>query len=62
MPYITYYTPIVQDKHGCFRVNGATKTDKDEAIRLTKQHVSFRDKETKIIRVDETEEFVYSTI
>lgn len=47
-----YFSPVVESKGSCFIVNGATSTDKDEAIRLTKKHVAFKDEETKIIRID----------
>ena len=53
---VIYYRPIVAPSKGnWFYVNGATLKNRDEAIRKTKQHVSFRDPETRIARIDEIE-------
>lgn len=56
---VKFYTPIVKPVVGsCFSVNGATNRDEDEAIRLTKRHVEFRNPGTVILRIDIHEEYV----
>ena len=49
------YEPVVQEEDGgCFTVNGAINTCRQEAIRITMNHSSFRiDPPAKIIRVNE---------
>ncbi len=51
-----YFIPIVQDAKGhCFTVNGSVTDNQDKSVSIARQHVAFRDKETKIIRVDTNE-------
>jgi len=54
---ITIYKPVCgpigDSKKGWFRVNGAIGEDRDEVIKLASQHVSIRDGECEIKRVDE---------
>lgn len=60
-----FYTPILQmktgkrDFHGnlpIFTVNGSTSTNREEAIMRASKHVSIRDKEATIIKIDEVDE------
>jgi len=57
MKKITVYAPVVKDGGDgtWFTVNGATCENEAEAISKARRHVAFRNKETKIVRID-TEE------
>lgn len=35
---VKYYQAVWVDKNGCFRVNGAISTNRDEAISMCKSH------------------------
>ena len=68
MAFTTYYTPICREtkkaKDGLgrfvypkFTVDGSTSKDRDEAIRLARQHVDFRDGQAEIFYIHTSEDW-----
>jgi len=64
MPKVKYYQPVYQRLSGkkdsagnlsAFTVNGACSKDRDEALSLGSKHVSVKNNEAKLLRVNETE-------
>ena len=52
------YTPILKSSSGFFEVNGANSIYKEKAIQKASRHVSVRDGEASIIRIDEFKEYI----